>query len=147
MAFQRTYGLCWLVSGLPRPPPRPPGAPAAWAAAAPAGGGELSAAAAADLNAATCGLECGHLRRKAIHNRLETRIRLQHILAHPRLRTTRAKRRRDEPDGLVNRLLQITRKKVTDARKARHRCGRADLPFAHHRSEEHTSELQSPMYL
>src|ERR1039458_9681869 len=52
MAFQRTYGLCWLVNGLPRPPPRPPLAPPAWAAGAPAGGAALSAA--TDLNAATC---------------------------------------------------------------------------------------------
>src|SRR5450432_3538335 len=52
MAFQRTYGLCWLVNGLPRPP-RAPRAPSGTAASA--GGGGLSAAAeAADLNAATC---------------------------------------------------------------------------------------------
>src|ERR1035438_7722321 len=55
MAFQRTYGLCWLVNGFPRPPPRAPRAPPAWAAGALAGGAGLSAAAtAADLNAATC---------------------------------------------------------------------------------------------
>src|ERR1700674_1214853 len=45
MAFQRTYGLCWLVNGLRRPP-RVPRAP-------PPVGGGLSAAAGADLNAAT----------------------------------------------------------------------------------------------
>jgi len=85
--------------------------------------GLSAAAAAADLNAAT-------LRRKAIHDRLETCIGIQHILAHPCRRTTRAKRRRDEPDGLVDGLCKSREKQVPDGRKARHRLRRADLPLA-----------------
>jgi hypothetical protein len=82
------------------------------------------------------------LRRKAIHDRLQARIGLQHIPAHPSLRTTRAKRRRDEPDGLVDGPLQIARKQVADGRESGHGLRRADNPLARHILQRQFAHLE-----